>query len=325
MATLESSSTSVLDLVKQVVTFLTSEANFGTGNAWTLLRPVTVASITDEVILMGVGDGEDKIYLGMKIEDSTVNTGQVDIVLNGFGGFDTGLGWSEQPGAIPHTYLPTVPMVGDIRTNFWLSANTSRFILVVQLSTQFEMAYCGFLTPVSVERQYPYPLAIGGSYIQGKSWTSTTPGHSCFLNPGSDEFAGLGAYSILASDNANENTTSLRVRRPDGTWRSGLNKNRSDTTMHFEKLCVWPQNTEPTNTLTVLDTSLTIENVNMLPELLYETYPAGIIGQFDGVFFVGNREDLSSKETIIYNNKSYMVFNNVSRRDNDEYFAIQWY
>lgn len=325
MAVLQSTATSTLDLVKQLVTFLTDPGKMGSDSQWTLLRPATINAITDEIILKGVGDGSDEIYIGIKVQKSTSNSGQNDVVLNGYAGYDEGLGWREQPGAIPHTLLPCIPLSSDARTNFWVTANSSRFVVVVQLSTQYESAYVGFLKPVAVERQYPYPLAIGGSYIEGKSWTSSTPGHSCFVNPGSDNYSGIGGYTTLATDNTLENTTSLRLRRPDGTWRSALNKSAGDSSLKFEKLCVWPQNTEPTNVLTVLDTSLTIENVIMFPILLYENFPPGVVGQFDGVYFIGNREDLSSKDTLIHDGKPYMVFNNVNRRDNDEYFAIEWF
>lgn len=330
MAILESSATNAVDLLKQIVTFLTEEENFGAGNAWQLLRPSVLADIKDidssEVILCGVGDGQDKIFVGMKLANSSATQGQIDIVLNGFTGYDANLSWLEQPGAIPHATLPTLPLAGNIKTSFWLSATTYRFVVVVQLSTQYESAYLGFLTTVGVERQYPYPLAIGGSYIEGKSWLSTSPGHSAFMNPGSDSFGGIGGFGVIPPQlTANENTSSLRIRRPDGVWRTAVNKNSSDQTMHFERLTVWPYNTEPTNVLTVLDSSLTIENVIEFPVMLCEHYPDGIGGQFKGVYFIGNREDLSAKDTIIHDNKPYRVFNNVGRRDNDEYFAIEWF
>lgn len=324
MAVLESSVNSALELLTSITTFLTDPANFGEGNQWQLLQPATLTDIIDRVILKGVGDGQDEIYIGMKLE-AGASTGQTDIVLNGFAGFDAGLEWHEQPGAIPHDKLPTIPLADHTRVNFWLTANTSRFIVVAQLSTQYESAYVGFLQPVAVERQYPYPLVIGGSYIQGGIWNSASPGHSCFVNPGSDTYAGLGNYGATVTESAGEHTSSLRIRRPDGTWRTALNKNKADVAMKFEKLCVWPQNTEPTNVLTVLDNSLTIENVIMFPCLLYETYPAGVVGQFDGVYFIGNREDLSAKDTIIHDDKPYKVFSNVFRRDNDEYFVIEWF
>lgn len=324
MACIELVGTSALGVLKGICAFLTDAGNFGTGNEWTLVTPATVSDITDEVILKGIGDGHDEIYIGFRLEEG-VEVGQKDLVLNGFAGYDENLSWIEQPGGIPHDKLPTLPLADDTRIVYWLSANTRRIIIVAQMSTQYESAYLGFIQPIAVERQYPYPLAIGGSYIQGKAWTSSTPGHSCFVNPGSDTFGGLGGLTESPSDILAEQTTSLRIRRADGTWRAALNKNSGDTAMHFEHINVWPQNTEPTNVLTVLDNSLTIENVIMFPCLLIETYPHGILGQFDGVYFIGNREDISAKDIIIHNNKSYMVFNNIGRRDNDEYFAIEYF
>lgn len=327
LACAELTATTTLDLIRGIATFMTDSANFGAGNEWQLIRPSTIAGITDELILKGIGDGHDEIYIGFKLEDGA-GYQQKDLVLNGFAGYDENLAWNEQPGSIEHAKLPTVPLVENTHIVYWISANTSRIILVAQLSTQYESAYLGFFKPVAVERQYPYPMAIGGSYIQGSDWINTSPGHSCFVNPGSDTFAGLGPLANSVTDTTAEQTSSLRVRRPDGSWRAGINKvlkNNVETATHFEHLCVWPYNTEPKRVLTVLTANETIENVIMFPCLLYETYPHGVIGQLDGVYFVGNRQDLSSKDIIIYNNKPYMVFANVFRRDNDEYFLIEWF
>lgn len=323
MATHNATANSVVELLKGIAEFLTSEAEFGTGNAWQLMRPATIEDITDEVILKGVGDGQDAIFIGLKIKPGTAN-GQQDIVLNGFAGYDPGLTWEEQPGGINHAKLPTLALVAETYMTYWISANTSRVIIIVELSSQFECAYLGLMKPVAVERQYPYPMVIGGSYVEGGNWTRTGAGHSAFTDPGSDSYVGLGNYGATVTENAQEHTTSLRVRRPDGSWRSGLNRNKDNTPMKFEKLCVWPTNTEPIRTLTVYDNSLTIENVIMYPFLLYESYPVGLIGQLDGVYWIGNREDLAAKDSIVYNDKVYKVFCNVFRRDNDQYFAIEW-
>lgn len=324
MACAELVANSALELLKGVVTFMTDEAKFGAGNQWTLVFPATIADITSEVVLKGVGDGTDEIFIAFKLEDGAT-PGQKDIVLNGFAGYDENLSWIEQPGGIPHEKLPILPLADNTRIVYWISANTRRVIIVAQLSTQYESAYLGFVQPIAVERQYPYPMAIGGSYIQGKSWDVYTAGHSAFFNPGSDSFGGMGGLTDSPQDYATEQTSSLRIRRADGTWRAAVNKSSGNSALHFEHINVWPQNTEPTNVLTVLDNSLTIENVIMFPCLLVECYPHGILGQLDGVYFVGNREDLSAKDIIVHNNKQYMVFNNVNRRDNDEYIAIEFF
>ena len=302
MATYNGTANSVLELLKGVVTFLTDTANFDVGKVWTLMFPALSSDIdtVQEVILKGVGDGEDEIYVGMKIV-TAASGGTVEILLNGYAGYDTGLGWREQPGAITQAKLPSIPLVVNTLMTYWVSANSSRFIIVVELSTQYESAYLGLMKPIAIENQYPYPLVIGGSYFEGGLWTNTGTDHSSFICPG--------------TTTAN---TSLRVRRPDGVWRVGVND-------ELGSLCVWPTNIAPTRTLTVLDDVLTLENVIMYPLYLYESDPVGLIGQFDGIYWLGNREDLSAKDGIVYNDKVYKVFANVQRRAEDSYFAIEWF
>ncbi|WP_312560842.1 hypothetical protein [Anaerospora sp.] len=300
MAIYNGTANSVLELLEGVISFLTEPANFGTGMAWTLVSPASSGEIAavKEAILKGVGDGEDEIYIGFKLNE--LSTGQIDIILNGYAGFDPGLTWREQPGGISQSSLPTIPLVKDTFMTYWVSASSSRVILVVELSTQYEAAYLGLMKPIAIENQYPYPLVIGGSATEGVIWTSTGTDHSAFICPGAGAF------------------TSLRIRRPDGSWRQGKNETLGN-------LCVWPTNVSPVNTLTVFDDVLTLENVIMYPFLLYENDPVGLIGEFDGIHWIGNREDIAAKDSIIYEDKAYKVFNNIHRRDNDSYFAMQWF
>ncbi|EGO65617.1 hypothetical protein [Acetonema longum] len=300
MAAYNGSANSVLEMVKDVVSFLTDPANFDEGKEWALVSPVSAVEIdtVQEVILKGVGDGDDEIYIGLKI--AAAAGGQVNLVLNGYAGYDAGLGWREQPGGVSQSVLPTLPLVEDTYMSYWVSANSSRVILVVEMSTQYESAYLGLMKPIAIENQYPYPLVVGGSYYEGGAWTDTGAGHSSFVCPGADA------------------NTSLRLRRPDGSWRVGKNQTLGD-------LCVWPTNVSPVNTLTVFDDVLTMENVIMYPFFLYENNPVGLVGQLDGIYWVGNRQDLATKDSIIYDGKVYKVFNNVHRRDNDSYFAIEWF
>ncbi|MBP2638786.1 MAG: hypothetical protein H6Q72_4693, partial [Firmicutes bacterium] len=87
MACYVGSASNVLDLLKGVVTFLTNTSNFDTGKNWTLLTPSSVDEITSStgVILKGVGDGNDEIYVGMKMSAVTngKTTTAVSILLNG--------------------------------------------------------------------------------------------------------------------------------------------------------------------------------------------------------------------------------------------------
>jgi len=308
MAFLNYTANSGKEAVQKLLKFITDDANLGVGLGWQMLQPAAITDFDENhpCILKGVGDGEDEIYVGLRLDISDDGE-QADVVLNGYAGYDDGLEWDEQPGCIYHDSLPILPLAEGTRLLCWVQANSSRFIFVIQESTQYEAAYIGFIQPVAIQRQYPYPLLIGASHHTGGKWTDYSDAHSIFTNPGGD----------------GENTT-LRLRRSDGCWIAGANKGVSKTA---GKLLVWPQSTEPKKILTVLDPHLTVENVCMLPMMLYEcgdgdTDPTGIVGQMDGIYFIGNREDISSKDTLIYEERPYMVFNNVNRRDNDEYFAV---
>ena len=297
MAVLNSTATTVKQLLQNITSFLIDSNNFATGNAWQLMSPATVTADTTEVILKGVGDGKDEIYVGMKVKAQ--GTDQENIVLNGFAGYDPGLEWYEQPGSIYKDKLPCVPLAKDVLMTYWLAANTSRFTFRVEMSNQYEGAYLGFMKPIAVERQYPYPLVVGGSAVEGMAWTNKGDAHSLFLKP-----INIDGYS------------SLCIRRPDGVWRYG-----------GSTLLTWPIHIAPQDTFTVYrksgDTSVLEDNM-LYPIMLYETDPVGMLGEFDGVYWVGNRADLAVKNNVVYKDKVYKIFNNVYRRDDDAYHAMEW-
>ena len=297
MPTLNKTATTVKEMLQDITAFLIDDANFTAGNAWKLLRPAAVTEDTTEVILCGVGDGKDEIYIGMKIKDA--GAGQENFLLNGFCGYDEHLEWFEQPGAIYRDTLPCMTFARDVRMMYWVTANTSRVTIHVEMSNRYEAAYLGFFIPVAVERQYPYPMAVGGSAYDGVKWSDKDAGHSVYTTP--RLFAG---YS------------SLCVRRPDGVWRYG-----------GKELSVWPTDVKPVDTLTVYKKAqeeASMEDHMLFPMLLYERDPVGILGQFDGLYWIGNRADLAVKDTVLYKDKPYKIFNNVFRRDDDEYHAVEW-
>lgn len=315
------------ELLKAVVSFVTDPSQFTDALNWDLVSLGSVDELdykvdangnkecADSVVIRGKGEGDDEIYVGFNLKE--LDDGSTELELNGFAGYDAGLEWAEQPGNIYHDTYPIIPLPNINRFKAWVSANTSRIILVVQLSSQYEPAYLGLMKPTSVQRQYPYPMMIGGSCVSGIKWDNTSAEHSCFISP-----SGI-----------NKNKTSLRLRRSDGVWECGYN---TETNQLNGRLVVWPQCVSPTQVLTVLDDALSIENVIMFPELLYEcgelwendetsiSDPTGIIGQMDGVYFIGNREDTSAKDVIMHDGHSYMVFANIRGRANDSYFCIEW-
>ena len=308
MATLEGTATTVKEIIQEVAAFLIDPANFPSGTEWKLLSPSTITSTTEEVILCGCGDGKDEIYVGMKLDPESAK--QENILLNGFAGYDANLEWYEQPGSIYKDALPCITLPKDVKLSYWVTANTSRFTIHVEESNHYEAAYLGFMQPVAVERQYPYPLVIGGSAYKGISWSSYEDAHSYYGDPRRQKTKDAYGKEMTGDYSA------LCLRRPDGVWRYG-----------GIELMVWPTDTQPVDTFTVYvktATTPSLEDHMLCPLLLYENDPVGILGQLDGVYFIGNRADLAAKDNVIYKDKTYKIFNNVDRRDDDQYHAVEW-
>ena len=354
MAVLNSTATTVKQMLQDITTFLTDAANFTAGNEWQLMRPAAITTSTTEVILKSIGDGQDEIYIGMKIKAQ--GTDQENILLNGFAGYDANLEWYEQPGSIYQDGLPCIPLAKDTFMTYWVTANTSRVTIHVEMSNHYEAAYLGFFKPVAIERQYPYPMLIGGSTYDGVTWNSKGNEHSLYMNPHLSD----GGFSAMC------------VRRPDGVWRYGGGT-----------LLTWPQQTAPVDTFTVYEknsTEATLEDHMLYPIMLYETEPLyslvkawksgiqysagglvthnallyvceythtagdfvtnrnagywkevegaqnvdGVIGELDGIYWLGNRADLAVKDNVIYRDKTYKIFNNSFRRDDDQYHCVEW-
>lgn len=297
MAVLTGTATTVTQLLQDITAFLIDPANFPGTNAWELVSPGVLDASTVEVILKGVGDGSDEIYVGMQLQSQGAD--QENILLNGFAGYDPGLQWYEQPGAISLSKLPCVPLAKDTLMTYWLAANTQRFMFQVEMSNQYEGAYLGFMNPIAIERQYPYPLVIGGSAYEGMPWANHGEAHSLYINP------------VLSSG-----VSSLCIRRPDGDWRYGGNN-----------LSVWPTDTAPADTFTIYkksgDTNPMEDNM-LYPVILYETNPVGMLGELDGIYWVGNRCDLAAKDNVVYKDVTYKVFNNVYNRADDAYHVMKW-
>lgn len=298
MATKQGTVNSVRELLQAVTLFLIDASNFS-GQSWKLMSPAAVDANTREVILKGVGDGADEIYIGMQIVDQ--GDAQQNLRLNGFAGYDPHLEWYEQPGSIYTDKLPVIPLARDVNMDYWLTANTSRITLTVQMSNQYETAYLGFIKPFAIERQYPYPLLIGGSAYEGEVWSNHGNSHSSHIAP------------VLSNGGS-----ALCLRRPDGVWAYGANDGN---------LAVWPTDVKPVDTFTIYnkgETQPDPEDHMLYPMMIYEKKPTDMFGQLDGVYWVGNRADLAAKDIVIYRGVTYIVFNNIYGRGDDSYFVIEW-
>lgn len=310
MATKSGQVRSAGELLRVISQFVTDAANFPNGGEWTLMSPATIDNDSSEVILRGCGDGKDEIYVGLRL-DPVIN-GQQNISLNGYAGYDRHLKWWEQPGAIhwqdedvdgaspfqPH--LPILAMAADILMNYWLSVDSYHIAMVVEMSNQYEAMYLGFMKPIAIDRQYPYPLVIGGGAPAGTRWADHGAAHTAYFGA-----------------NGTNGVPSLVLRRPDGAWESG-----------GATLRIWPVNTHPVDTFVVYNkdaAEFTIEDHMLFPLVLYEETPTGMLGELRGVYWIGNRADLAARDTVVHDGITYYIFNNVYDRADDAYFVMEWH
>lgn len=287
-----------------------------------------IQTAISEVIWRGKGRGTDKIYIGMKTQ---IEGTESHIFLNGFAGYDPELQWDDQPGGITksdinNTY-PTIPHKFLNRFRYWISANSQRVVFAIKVSTQYESGYLGLFNPVDSERQYPYPMYIAGSGTKTISWQSTSlRGRGSVCLPTSVEPA-TNVYTVTyPSQNVGSNFSTARVRRSDGEWR-GITSVEGNPLLGrpFAQATLFPYNTGNEKMLALYkhrnDTTTPV-NYLLLPILIEENYPHGILGALDGVYFISGTRDIGIEQTLIIGNKRYMVFDTLNLRNPNSYFAM---
>lgn len=329
--------TTIYDLYNAIDSLLTGD-KFSESTRWqrvyTIYGPTTDAPQADatqlaSVIYKGVGDGQDKIYFGMRLvlASNAAVTGAIEF--NGYAGYDASLkSWEDQPGAIKKLPLnasyPCFPTVNNTSFAYWITATTKRVIVVVRLATQYMAGYFGFFRPVSVEKQYPYPLLIAGTApARNYAWDSSLI--SSFTDPVNPSSSNGASYQ----QNYPEVTTSsllspFKLRKVDGTWTAGYN---NDGVSKYGELNIFPTNTNSTELYTVYveaSSGIIDEPHVLFPFLLYSNFPNNLIGSLDGVYWIGGSKDIASENIVRIKDKDYIIFSNILGRTGNDYFAIEW-
>lgn len=310
------------DIIEAVNTLLT--VTLGTTNKWTVKYTKNAnyngISRLAEAIWCGIGDGNDKIYIQMRIP----NTPNIDginydinnankIDLDGLAGYDENLEYFEQPGSIQNSLgangsasvaQPSFLMATESLFSYWIFADTKRVVITLKLSTYYESMYLGFINPVSSERQFPYPMYVAGNGISsGQDWPQNTNGSFVFPSAGS-------GY----------------LRRADGTWRMFDAYGDGDTfPTGFTQGTIFPYNSGNTSLVTnyTSSTIITTDNELIFPIMLCTTIPYDICGLLDGVFYISGAKDIASESILTYNGDQYMIVDTKNYRGSNTYFCIK--
>lgn len=280
------------EILADIIALVTDNTKMA-GAAWTIKHQTE-----NEIIFMAPGDGNDQIYTGIQLNESGNNQW---FTLNGMAGFDPNLPFEQQPGCIEEgEYRPTCPFLKGSVMSYWLTANARRILMGYRIGTRYEGMYLGLLRPYALEKQYPYPLVVGGS-ATGSNWADNSSDHRVFVNPGTSR---------------NDTYTSLRLRRPDGTWRGFVNRNSADAVNSAASSFLWPTYVAPQSLLRNTD-----GEVALFPVTLYSKTPVDAIGELDGVYWL-SAHGLAAEDIITYNGDTYVVLQNVHRTARDEMWGI---
>jgi len=288
--------------------------------------------------------GTDSIFTGIRSEYDAAQ-GWYNLFLNGYTGYEGDNDWMEQPGCLDGTgqevtaanqcCIPMVPC-WDSAMPYWFAASGRSFRFGVKVSTSFEGGYLGFALPYATPTQYPYPMIVAGSMVpvettRGPEWRYSYNNyvHSVFPHP------------CKTSTNAFKDEAGLYYRSPEGGWRScgqRLTSSNPDTITSMTVNITQPYGLTGSGAAVVwpgciFNAATSAPNGLPLRELLgggYVTRPLiviqrlptpAIIGELEGCFDISGFDN-SAENTFTLDGTDYVVFQNASRSEAQEYWAL---
>lgn len=286
-----------------------------TNNGWkAVYQHLNSSKNLDLAIWEGVGDGNDKIYIEMRV----VSGGK--LALDGLAGYDKYLDYYEQPGSIQQhlkAYLdyknessvdqPILHTTDNELFYYWVFVDNYRLIVVTRMAINYESCYCGLVTPIASERQFPYPMYVAGNSSVNASktreWNDTH----------------LSGSFVFPANNSGF------LRRADGLWRSFASEHLEPSPT--SKGTVFPYNSHNKKLIPnykgAADSSIVQDNFLLIPIILQTTDPIDMCGILRDVYWVSGTRDLSAEQTFECEGSTYICFDTKQFRDSNSYFCIK--
>lgn len=265
------------------------------------------------VLLRGIGDGNDNLYIHIGINPVNFK----EFIVDSSAGLDNELEIWEQPGSI-HQWnkvdddvatglpvytdakIPSFSITDNEQFNYFIFSNTYRIIVVCKLSIDYQSMYLGFLNPISSERQYPYPMYIAGNNVVGATgWPSNiTPGF-VFPTKGSGW-----------------------LRRADGVWRmfeAPYSANISPNSLG----ALFPYDCNNTSLVPNYTEEVTTDvDFLLMPIILHTNSPIDLNGLLINAYWISGTRDVAAEQLVVIDGKQYMIFDAGQARGNNSYFCI---
>lgn len=226
-----------------------------------------------------------------------------DLRLGGFYGYSSTQTFTTQPGGMTDTVLPLL-RVGALP--YWFIANGRRVVVVVKASTNYELAYLGYVNAYASPSQFPYPLAVGGSM----NWAVAPPPVGDVRwrwSYNGNEHIG---FPFGCQVSSNDVPPQLKLRRPDGVWRGFA------ASLGAGGGGVWPYGQGSLGVRENLDGSY-----SLIPILLTEDSP-NAFGELDGVAFCTGYNQVS-ENTVTVSRIPWLVVQNIFRTTAHDYCAVK--
>lgn len=265
------------------------------------------------VLLRGVGDGNDNLYIHIGINPVNFK----EFIVDSSAGLDNELEIWEQPGSI-HQWnkvdddvatglpvykdakIPSFSITDNEQFNYFIFSNTYRIIVVCKLSIDYQSMYLGFLNPISSERQYPYPMYIAGNNVVGATgWPSNITPSFVFPTKGSGW-----------------------LRRADGVWRmfeAPYSANISPNSLG----ALFPYDCNNTSLVPNYTEEVTTDvDFLLMPIILHTNSPIDLNGLLINVYWISGTRDVAAEQLVVIDGKQYMIFDAGQARGNNSYFCI---
>lgn len=287
------------------------------GDSWEIKRSYNLmyegASRLGGVIMRGIGDGNDNLYIHIGINPANFT----EFIIDSSAGLDNELEIWEQPGSI-HQWnkvdddvntglpvykdarIPSFSITDNEQFNYFIFSNTYRIIVVCKLSIDYQSMYLGFLNPVSSERQYPYPMYVAGNNILGKpAWPSNLTSSYVFPTKGSGW-----------------------LRRADGVWRefeAPYSENISANSLG----ALFPYDCNNTSLVPNYTEEVTTDvDFLLMPVILHTNNPVDMNGLLRGTYWISGTRDVAAEQIVVIDGNQYMIFDAGQTRGNNSYFCV---
>lgn len=265
------------------------------------------------VVLKGVGDGNDAIYMSIGINPHNIT----EFILDASAGYDANLELWEQPGSIrqwvkleaeddgnilySNKEVPSFSVVDNQRFNYFIFSNKYRIIVVCRLSIDYQSMYMGFINPVSSEKQYPYPMYVAGNnVVSHNGWPNTLSNSFVFPTDGT-------GY----------------LRRADGTWRV-FDFPYSTNLSYSTAGALFPYDCNNVSLVPNYEENATTNtNFLLIPIILHTSDPVDLNGILRGAYWISGTRDIATEQIVVIDNVQYIVFDSGNTRGTNSYFCVQ--